>query len=473
MVNTPLPSERLSLFNLEVPSLLQRPTTAPASSSFSSSLTKEVNSPNDVSGRYSLLRQKKDRETNSITLPFCPSSKLPSFIENDRRVLLFNAYYEEEVLQSAIEQRRVMICDIFFYVEDGTIEIIQKKTENSGIPQGVYLRRSRVEKPKQLLEDDENTAVEYYEIDDLKIGNEVEIYSRIFHILDCNESTRKFVMKHHGWQQVDVHPLPYPRDWYAEENEAKMKRESGVPGVDRKRKMHDLKKVMESMLGKQSSTTDRGMFLKCGQEALCFEAAWDDRERLYGDVQYFRLFYYLADDTIEILPVHKKNDGRYPFPKLLKRMKLPKSDNLPYKEESAVYFNWKELTIGVSINVFGRTLQLARCDCFTREHYKRHGIQLKENMSLEPEEEKIRFERQIPPYNGFGSEEDSLRSCTGGINPPPPKRDLAKMREKQGVILRFNARLLSDKVSVCQSHILNGSNDYVLFAHSTWYFTIQ
>ena len=446
MVNTPLPNERLSMFNLEVPSLLKRPTTAPASSSISSCLSKEVDSPNDVSGRYSLLRQKKDRESNRISLPFCPSSKLPSFIENDRRVLLFNAYYEEEVLQSAIEQRRVMICDIFFYVEDGTIEIIQKKQENSGIPQGVYLRRSKVEKPKQP--EDENDEVEYYEIDDLKIGSEVEIYSRIFHILDCNESTREFVMKNHGWQQVDVYPLPYPRDWYDEANKAKMKRESGVPGVDRKRKMHDLKKVMESMLGKQSSTTDRGMFLQCGQEALCFEAAWDDRERLYGDVQYFRLFYYLADDTIEILPVHKKNDGRYPFPKLLKRMKLPKSDNnLPHNDESAVYYNWKELSIGVPINVFGRTLQLARCDCFTREHFKKHGIQLKENVSLEPVEEKIRFERQIPPYNGFGSEEDSLRSCTGGINPPPPKRDLARMREKQGVILRFNARLLSDKVS--------------------------
>lgn len=452
MVNSPLPYERLSLFNMEIPSLLNRPTTAPASSSLSPScLSKEVNSPNDVSGRYSLSRQKKDREQNIVSLPFCPSSTLPSFIENDRRVLLFNAYYEEEVLQSATEEKRIMICDIFFYVEDGTIEIIKTKQENSGIPQGVYLRRSKVEKPKYPDDDDkndENSESRYYEVDDLKIGNEVEIYSRIFHIVNCNESTREYVINYHGWHHVDVHPLPFPRDDFAEANKAKMRRESGVPGVDRKRKMHDLKEVMESMLGKQSSTTDRGMFLKCGQKALCFDAVWDDRERLYGDVQYFRLFYFLADDTIEILPVHKKNDGRYPFPKLLKRMKLPKSTNLPHGDEPADYYNWKELCIGESINVFGRKIQLARCDLFTREHYKKYGIELKANMSLEPKEERIRFERHIPPYNGFGSEEDSLRSCTGGINPPPPKRDLAKMREKQGVILRFNARMLSDKVSL-------------------------
>jgi hypothetical protein len=44
--------------------------------------------------------------------------------------------------------------------------------------------------------------------------------------------------------------------------------------------------------------------------------------------------------------------------------------------------------------------------------------------------------REIPRYNGFGSEEDSLRNCTRGIDPPPPKRDLSRMRDKKGVVLR-------------------------------------
>ena len=433
MVNSPLPKHDLSLN-------LIRPSTAPAMSisRFALGLSKEVDSPNDVSGRYSLLRQKKDRENKRVSLPFCPESKLPTFLEHDRRVLLFHAYYEEDVLQSTIEEKRIMKCEIYFYVEDGTIEIIQTKQENSGIPQGVFLRRKRAEKSNHdgrvgMRDTD-------YCIDDLKIGNEVEIYSRIFHIVNCNESTREYVLKHHGWQQVDVAPLPFPRDSFAEAYKAKMKRESGVPGVDRKRKMHDLKEVMESMLGKQLSTTDRGMFLECGQQALCFHAVWDDTERLYGDIQCYRLFYFLADDTIEILPVQKKNDGRYPSPKLLKRMKLPK------RGEGSEYYTWKDLSIGQDIDVFGRSMKLATCDSFTREHYGSHGIVLKGNMSLDPTEEKIDFIRQIPPYNGFGSEEDSLRSCTGGINPPPAKRDIAKMREKQGVILRFNARLLTDKV---------------------------
>jgi len=417
----------------------------------SSFRSKDVSDPNDIRGRYSFSRRRSDRENNDIPLPFFHESKLPAFLEHDRKVLLFNAYYEEEVFQCALEKRRVHVCEIFYYVEDGTIEIILTKQENSGIPQGVFLRRSKIAKPGQTLESCGPSwgNIQYYGINDLKLGSIVEIYSRKFHIVNCNESTKQYVVNHHGWSESDdlvVQPLP--RDRFKEANKEKMMRESGVPGVDRNRKMHDLKQVMESMLGKQTSLTDRGMFLECGQDSLCFDVLWDDRERLYGDIQYFKLFYYLADDTVEIRPVHKKNDGRDTFPKLLKRSKLPKShyhDSSSTSDED-IYYTWTDFAIGGQIKIFGRSMMISRCDSFTREYYLRQGIDLQPDLSLEPEEERIAFERQIPPYNGFGSEEDSLRSCTGGINPPPPKKDLAKMREKSGVILRFNAHLISDKV---------------------------
>ena len=37
--------------------------------------------------------------------------------------------------------------------------------------------------------------------------------------------------------------------------------------------------------------------------------------------------------------------------------------------------------------------------------------------------------RLVPPYNGFGSEEDSLSSCQG-LLPKPPRKDLRKFIEK-------------------------------------------
>ncbi|KAL9185270.1 hypothetical protein ACHAXT_003047 [Thalassiosira profunda] len=399
-----------------------------------SSVQNDVRDPTDVSGRYSFARKQSDREKGNIALPFCPESKLPAFIEHDRRVLLFNAYYEEDVLQSAIEERRIHTCELFFYVEDGTLEIIETKQENSGIVQGRFLRRSRVAKPG---------SASFYGIDDLKIGSQVVIYSRTFHVASCNESTREYVLGQHGWSEEDVASLPLPRDRFAESNVEKMKRESGVPGVDRKRKMNDLKQVMESQLGKESSMMDRGQFLSCGTDALCFSVLWDDRERLYGDIQYFRLFYFLADDSIEIVRSHADNsDGRDTFPKLLKRAKLPKNGRVGSESDC---YTWRDLAIGQTLDVFGRKMLIARSDAFTRQYYASNGIALKEDMPLRVAEKKVEVKRVIPPYNGFGSEEDSLRSCTGSLNPPPPKKDLQKMRDKSGVILRYNAQLVSDK----------------------------
>lgn len=420
-------------------------------------------SSDDVGGRYSFYRQKVDRANNQRSLPFCPSSKLPAFLEHDRRVLLFHAYYEEDVLQSPVESNRITKCSIFFFVEDGTIEIVQTKQANSGIPQGVFLRRSRVEKPRAgpgIIGSSSHAACsQYYEIDDLKIGNQVEIYSRTFHIVDCNESTRKYVMEAQGWHEVDVAPLPFPHDSYAELNSLKMSRESGVPGIDRKRKMNDLKQVMESILGKPTAMADRGAFLENGQDTLCFHAVWDDRKRLYGDVQCFSLLYYLADGTFEILPIHENNGGRELFPKLLKRCKLPKPRFQSGKSiasggsggasddgssENGKYYTWQDLAIGEQVSIFGRTMLLARCDNFTRQHFAARGIDLKPDLPLKTDGErsKVRIERQIPPYNGFGSEEDSLRSCVGLHSPPPKKNPCT--REKSGVVLRFNAHLVEE-----------------------------
>jgi hypothetical protein len=39
------------------------------------------------------------------------------------------------------------------------------------------------------------------------------------------------------------------------------------------------------------------------------------------------LHYYLADDCVEVREVHPRNDGRYPFPMLLSKRRLPK--NIP------------------------------------------------------------------------------------------------------------------------------------------------
>ena len=54
-----------------------------------------------------------------------------------------------------------------------------------------------------------------------------------------------------------------------------------------------------------------------------------------------------------------------------------------------------------------------------------------------------KYWQQIPPYNGFGTEEDSLGSVYS-LNPKPPRKDVNKMFTMDSVILRFESRLISE-----------------------------
>lgn len=51
------------------------------------------------------------------------------------------------------------------------------------------------------------------------------------------------------------------------------------------------------------------------------------------------------------------------------------------------------------------------------------------------------FSQILPPYNGFGSLEDSLQSCLSLV-PQPPKKDFIKMLENDNKVLRYEAILV-------------------------------
>lgn len=50
---------------------------------------------------------------------------------------------------------------------------------------------------------------------------------------------------------------------------------------------------------------------------------WNDTT-LCGGINYYKLNYFLADDTVEVKEVRKQNNGKDPFPLLLRRSKLAK-----------------------------------------------------------------------------------------------------------------------------------------------------
>lgn len=106
--------------------------------------------------------------------------KLPAWVAYDRKVLRFYCYFKENIHESTIETNRIRRCVLFFYLEDDSIHIAEPRIQNSGIPQGVFIKRHRVAKPDGT----------FYSINDLRVGADLPIYGRCFHLVDCDDFTR-------------------------------------------------------------------------------------------------------------------------------------------------------------------------------------------------------------------------------------------------------------------------------------------
>lgn len=86
------------------------------------------------------------------------------------------------------------------------------------------------------------------------------------------------------------------------------------------------------------------------------------------------------------------------------------------------------------------------CDPFTREYYRTvHGIE-----DFTPEQRpnggscsNINSERILPPFNGWGTHEDSESNCKT-VEQKPPKTDFHKFIKLDKYVLRFGARMVSD-----------------------------
>ncbi|XP_060732345.1 EF-hand domain-containing family member C2 [Tachysurus vachellii] len=376
-------------------------------------------------------------------------SEAPSWVAFDKQVLCFNAYFQEAVTQSREETYRIRKCKIYFYLEDDTIQVVEPEQKNSGIPQGTFIHRHRI--PLPAPEDDK-----FYNLHHFNINQEMLFYSRTFMITDCDPFTNNFLRK------MGVHlnaPCAIPSDPYT-----KLRQE--------------LEDSMKPLRPYERQDTLK-QFLDHDRNVLRFYCYWDDTQSVCGDRRELILHYFLADDTIEILEVRYANSGRDTTPNFLHRSKLPKHASTPKRLPGEItdrtvlntlgpvghggryildsrktgavheeFYKDCDLTIGGVINVWGRKVMICDCDNFTKEYYRsKYGIEdftPIEYKDLPPAKAVVQF----PPYTGFGSEEDSLRSCQR-LLPKPPQKDFRKLMEKdrQGLvshILRFVGKMLTD-----------------------------
>lgn len=106
----------------------------------------------------------------------------------------------------------------------------------------------------------------------------------------------------------------------------------------------------------------------------------------------------------------------------------------------------KDLRIGAIINFLGRRVTLTDCDEFTKQYY-RENYGIEEFEPIEKPRERfaptVPIDRSLPPYNGWGSIEDSESNCLS-IQPKPQCRDTKQFMALDPYTFKFRARMLSD-----------------------------
>ncbi|XP_046566308.1 EF-hand domain-containing family member C2-like isoform X2 [Haliotis rubra] len=398
-------------------------------------------------GGEPLLGQKL-RPKNSV-FPSGEGTNVPAWVAFDRQVLCFDAFFQEAVHEKREEQFRIRNCKIYFYLEDDSIQVIEPRIKNGGVPQGTLIRRHRVPKPPP--HDDV-----FYTVEDFNIGVELNLYSKVFKITGSDEFTQNFLRK----LGVRINgPSDIPTDPYVQHRKA-------------------MDESMQPLRPYEKHDTLK-QFLDHDRHVLRFYCYWDDSDNMFGDPREMILHYFLADDTIEIRECIPPNSGRDAVPVFVRRGKLPKDvdslkqpgtvtdrtvlnvfgptghggryilDSLKTGAVHTEFYKDTDLSIGSVLNVWGRKFLLTDCDQFTQEYYKtKYGIEEFSPISYKQTPSRG-VRKTFPPFNGFGSEEDSLCSCMG-LMPKPPKRDFIKFMEKDrhgldSNVLRFLGRMNTSK----------------------------
>lgn len=355
----------------------------------------------------------------------------PAWLKHEKQVLRFYGFYQEAVTERTDENSRKRNIIVMFHLEDGTISMCEPKVENSGIPQGAFLKRQRVPRAD---------GKGFFGPDDFRVGSEVGFYARTYHLTGCDRFTRWF----YGENGIDVgddEELGMDQ-WSKSYKFMKTAEKGGLPST---KSAIDQKIIGKYSLGAPPIDMKLTQFLLNDRKVLAFKAYWDDHTP-YGARIYFNVNYYLADNTIEFNEAHSRNSGRYPSPVFMKRGPLHKKNHpncVPgmLSADAPLYLP-EDLMVGDSINVWGRKVVFFDCDDFTAKFYKDYlGIHQKAS-TMDVSEKPMTHAKLAPPPHHRGREEDSIISCQM-INPKAPKIDLEKMMVLSGEVLRFEAKLVN------------------------------
>ncbi|CAG0915230.1 unnamed protein product, partial [Notodromas monacha] len=386
-----------------------------------------------------------------IPLPSAEPPPVPDYVRFDKKTLVFDAFFVEQIPESSIEQERVHVVKVYYHLEDDCITVIEPS-----IP-GFGLQEYDFEEP-------------YYTWKDFNLGKTLSFFSRDYRLCRCDEFTAEWLAS----EGIEVNPPEPVPDPTPPPRERPRSTSSRPPSSGRRPQ------------APRSS----------GETVLRFFAVWDDRKS-GGDLRPYVIHYYLSDRTLEVKEVNSPNAGREPFPLFLKRSLVVRDARqitapTPGGTESEDFLTITDLGIGKTVHVLNRPAQNggtkknseARLHfLFFLQHIPQNGFSIQKTASttifsedecnpkqytkffiydcdestrkfaaqqlgetnLEPvdisEPKRPEPEREIPPHTfGIGTFEDSEQSCKS-LQPTAPKKDYNRLFAYGDKVLRFEAYL--------------------------------
>ena len=251
---------------------------------------------------------------NTIRVNQSQQNLLPQWLKFDKNVLKFVGYFVEHVTESAYENYRIRTCNILYYLEDDAIHVVESKSENSGIVQGDLIKRRRIQ--YQDIQDPLTKRDIAWK--DFNLQKNILICGKNFRLCNCDKFTKNFFEKN----GIALNP-PEKIPEYDLSNKYSMVNHEEV-----KKNIMALKEFTEVGLGGGHPNKGLNQFLENDRKVLRFDITWyspyEKEEKKY------KLHYYLADGQIEVCEIKVNNSGKDPFPRLLRKSKLPKIPRMVY-----------------------------------------------------------------------------------------------------------------------------------------------
>ncbi|EER18874.1 conserved hypothetical protein [Perkinsus marinus ATCC 50983] len=387
------------------------------------------------------------------------TEQLPAWDALDRHVLRFFGYYKEAVVESNLENYRIRPCILYYYLEDDTMHASEPRQDNSGLSQGMLLKRHRW-RPTGLCNYDSN--------DFLKVGETINIYGKVIQITAVDAFTRT------PYQVLKTEQAPnteIPDDYFALVKKEAMVTETAMPRRIPNNAAHrhsswvgTYEKIYrEAMLGGVLPNDRLQQFLENDRKVCRFYAVMDDLKTEQYERRPFTIFYFLSDDTIEIREQYPLNCGRDSFPVFFKRGRVAKGSLCPQQTHTAIlrsggvpvhgpcdpvppsgcFYKVQDLYVGQTIRLVNNDLFIYDADAFTREYFKSIG-RVSSSVELAPKRDVRLPEKTVPrpptpPYTGYGSWDDSMGSVFSLV-PKVPRKDMHKLLINDGKVLRFSAK---------------------------------